>query len=529
MEKHKGLDAIVVGGGPAGSCLAGTLASLGLKVLVLEGKKFPRDHIGESLLAMSMPYLKELGIIPKLEAEGFPKKTGAVFVWGKSKKKLDLFMNSSSPGYAYQVIRSRFDEMLLEHARELGANVIFDCWAREPILNENGRIIGLRIQMNDGNNQEIYAKYVIDASGLAQFLPKKLKLPIHIDGHKRIALTSYFEGAQRLESPHENNIISEVSKDGWLWYIPLNDKLTSVGFVGDAIDITTDPNEMLRSQICSTSLVKEKLGNSTLIRDVKLLKYTNHIVDAPLWKDGYVLIGDTAIFVDPLFSTGVHGAIYSASLAASALASVISGEITEQEAAEWYQDHVQRHYLRVNHTVKMLYRIHPGKSRFWSTRNSFDIGEEDAEQIVSSLGVSGLTFFINTYRDGVLELPPAIVKLIDEFVLPSNEIQEIKEEEILVLNSEMEKVYRPIIYKKKLVPGLTIQHKRNRTLSVEMSLQSSHYKIISSIDGTKSAKEIYELIEEDMSEMERNKFYVYLGSLKQLGVLHEYKNTFSCV
>lgn len=523
MEKYEQLDAIVIGGGPAGSCMAGSLASSGLKVLVIEGKKFPRDHIGESLLAMSMPYLQELGIAPKLEKEGFFKKTGAVFVWGKTQEKLGLFMNSTSPGYAYQVLRSRFDEMLIEHAQELGANVMFDCWAREPIFNENGRIIGLRIQMDNGHSQNIYAKYVIDASGLAQFLPKKLKMPIQIDGQKRIAITSYYEGAQRLEPPHETNIISEVSTDGWLWYIPLNDKLTSVGFVGDAVDITKAPDDMLKHQIASTSLIKEKLGDALLIRNVKMLKYTNHIVEAPLWKDGYILVGDTAIFVDPLFSTGVHGAIYSASIAAGALTSVISGELTDQEAAQWYQEHIEKHYHRVNQTVKMLYRINPAESRFWSTRNSFDINENEAEQIVQSLGVSGLTFFINTYKDGVLDLPPSIVKLIDEFVLPNNTAQEVKEDEILIFNSEIELVHQPILSQKKLVPGLILQHKRNRTLSVEMRVNTTNYKIINYLNEMKSAKEIFKLVKGSMSEIEKGRFYLYLGSLKQLGILIEYK------
>lgn len=407
-------DALVIGGGPAGAAYATLMAQQGFSVLVVEGKRFPRDHIGESLLAESMPILAQLGVMPALERRGYPLKRGAVFVWGRDRAEIKLDM--PNPGYAYQVNRADFDDLLLRNAIDAGVTVWEGHWVKEPLWRD-GRMRGAIVATagHAGNARAVHARFVVDASGLFQFLPRKLGLEVELFGPRRVAVTSYVTGAVPHSDMYGDDIISEASRDGWLWFIPLRDGVTSVGFVGDEADITASPEQALAVQVESAPLIRRLLERSTQIRRPRLLKYTNHCVRSLLWRDGYILVGDTAIFVDPLFSTGVRGALYSASNAAAASASVIDGDLAEDEAARWYTDTFTSHYAHVRSMIELLYGIHPGESRFWRDRNLFDVDGATAEALVSQIGAAGMDFFSRTSASGSLPLPPEVTKRLPSF------------------------------------------------------------------------------------------------------------------
>jgi halogenation protein CepH len=482
-------DVVVIGGGPAGSCTASHLALQGRRVLLVEGKQFPREHIGESLLSMSMYLLRELGLEPALRDAGFPEKPGAVFVWGGTGKSLTLPM--PYPGYAFQVLRSRFDQILLEHSERVGVTILREHWVRRLLRAPSGRCTGVTVVPQGGSPLDVGCDHVVDASGLFQFIARLLDLPIERDPAKRVAIGSYYERAARAEPPWHNAIVSEASTDGWLWFIPLSGGLTSVGFVGDEDSLLLPPGEVLDAQIRGTELTRHMLAPATLVRKARVLKYTNHIVAAPLWQDGFLLVGDAAMFVDPLFSTGVHAAIYSASIASAALSSVQTGAIPEHEAARWYDRRMRAHFRRVDGTVRLLYGVHPGTSPFWRRRDLGDIDDDAAEALVRDLGAVGMAFFVHAAKDGVLRLPPAIARRMPEFSVDFDH-PTVPRDAVLELAPEVALEPGLMRHRGHLARAVIARHARRHTIDVEFPEGSGNAALLRAIDGRHSLGELLE-------------------------------------
>ncbi|MEV4017758.1 NAD(P)/FAD-dependent oxidoreductase [Nonomuraea angiospora] len=418
----KDADVVVIGGGPAGSAFATMASRAGLTVDVLEGKEFPRHHIGESLLAMSMPLLETLGLVPHLDEADFLPKTGAVFVWGERRQRVDLGM--PEPHRAYQVRRAHFDLLLLEHARTCGARVHTSQWVKSVERGDDGRVSAVT---SDGEHGAIRhrPRLTVDASGLFQFLPKKLGLGVDVSGPRRVALSGYYTGAGRLTGGQETDIITEAARDGWLWFIPLDGETTSVGFVGDEEDLSGAPDEMLAAQIATTGLVRDLVETATPTGRTHLLRYTNHIASGPLWQDGRLLIGDSALFVDPLFSTGVHGALFSAVTAAAAMVSHLVDGMEEQSLADWYDAAMRSHYHRVQTMVRLLYGINGRGSRFWASRDLSRLSHADAETMAAQLGPISVPLFLTGHRAGTLDLPETLVPLLEEFTTAPDPFAEV--------------------------------------------------------------------------------------------------------
>jgi halogenation protein CepH len=361
---------------------------------------------------MSMPLLETLGVVPLLDDGGFLPKSGAVFVWGGKKKRIDL--GFPRPYRAYEVRRAHFDQILLDSASGAGATVFFGQWAKNIVREPEGRLTGI---VSDGEHGPIHhqARIVVDASGLFQFMPKRMGLNVNISGPRRIAISAYYSGAGRVEGAQANNVISEATRDGWLWFIPLDEQTTSVGFVGDEDDLKSKPGAALVEQIGCSNLIRSLLDGATLEGHARLLRYTNHIVGDPLWQDGRILIGDAGLFVDPLFSTGVHGALYSGISAAAATVGHLADGLPEAEMAVWYDQTIREHYARVQTMVRLLYGINGGDSRFWSTRDLSDMSAADAEQTVRDLGSTSIPLFQAGLRDGVLDIPDALAPLLQSY------------------------------------------------------------------------------------------------------------------
>jgi halogenation protein CepH len=473
-------DVLVIGGGPGGSGIAGYLARQGVRVVVVEGKRFPRDHIGESLLAVSTPLLADLGILPKIEAAGFLRKLGATFVWGPSTEPMTLEM--PAPGYAFQVRRPEFDTMLLEHAVASGATVWQEHWVKEPLWDADGRMCGALVAAAGGPPRPVRARFVVDASGLFQFLPRRLGLPMETFGPRRVALTSYFGGASRLPGPAVNDIISEACRDGWIWFIPLDEHTTSVGFVGDQEDLDEPPGVALERQIAGSTLVKDLLAPATVIRPARTLKYTNHAVTAPLWDQGRILVGDTAIFVDPLFSTGVHGTLYSAACAAAGIVSVLSGAFAETEVSSWYDDRFRTHYRQVRETIRLLYGLHPEDSRFWRSRDLSQIADDEAERLVRDIGVARTDFFARTSATGALVLPGPLRKRIGGQPYRLRP-RRVPPDSVLTLGPDMELVPSLMRSGGRLTRSMILRHRYGRTQQIEFPRGDFLDRLTCALDG----------------------------------------------
>lgn len=506
------VDVVVIGGGPAGSCAASSLASAGLRVKLLERVKFPRPHIGESLLAMSMPYLRVLGVADQVSAAGFVRKVGAVFIWGGTGRNLDLGM--PHPGYAFQVARDRFDDLLLDAARRNGAEVLTESRVRAPVFDATGRVCGVDV-VQGGRVQHVTARYVVDASGLFQFLPRLLGLPMSQEGRRRVALSGYFAGACRLPEPDGDDIITEATSNGWLWFIPLGDQITSVGLVTDE-DCVISPERTFRDEMAASRLVRGLVQDATMTSGPRLLRYTNHLVDSPLWRDGYVLVGDAAMFVDPLFSTGVHGALLSASYAAAAMTAVLGGAVPDGEAAAWYDSRIRDHYHRVNETVKILYGVHPGPGKFWRCRDMSALSEAAAETTARRLGAVGARFFSFAQESGAITLPAPLHRRVAEFRTRPR-VAALPAEEVPALADEIDRTHDWMWHRGSLTRAVTLAHRRRRTMTVQHPTTSVSGQVLAAVDGVRSAGSILAGLRLDAAQ--HRTATLLLGTLVEAGVL----------
>lgn len=509
-------DAVVIGGGPAGATYATLLARAGYHVAIVEGKKFPREHVGESLLASSMPILEELGLSEVLRQQNYVVKRGAIFAWGSAHSEIKLDM--PSPGFAYQVQRPRFDQILLEHASDSGVVVFEECWAKEPLFDGDRAMGVLVAPAGNGAPRELRTKLLVDASGLFQFLPKRLDLPVETFGPRRAAITSYVEGAARYPAPYDGDIISEATRDGWLWFIPLTEQLSSVGFVGDERGVGRSPASFLAEQIASADIVPALTRDSKVVRKPAILKYQNHCVTSTLWQQGYILIGDSAIFVDPLFSTGVQGSLLSASSAAAASDSVLSGSVPEKDAAGWYDRKVRTHYMRVRAMIRLLYGIPGGDSEFWRSRDMAEITLDEAQHLLAEMGAAGIDFFQRTLASGDLTLPRALASSISDYKTRLRPTW-VEDATRLTLGPEVELSSDFGVRDSTLTQVLVLKHLRNRAPELDLPASGVLATALVQLDGTRSVGEILGGL--NAEEVNIEKFRLLLGALVDGGLLVE--------
>jgi len=236
-------EVVVIGGGPGGATAAGLLARAGRRVLVLEREAFPRFHVGESLLPRSVEVLEQLGVMPRMEAE-FLRKYGARFIESATSRECRFAfadaIRAHSP-YAFQVPRDRFDQVLLEHAVSLGAEVR-QGWEAVRILFEGGRAAGVLARDPEGREHTLSAACTLDATGRdalrAHAQRSQQKLPML---ERTMAVFGQYRGVPRPEGIEAGDIRIVIAPSCWFWVIPFRDGRTSVGAV-------LEPEEILRAE-----------------------------------------------------------------------------------------------------------------------------------------------------------------------------------------------------------------------------------------------------------------------------------------
>ena len=400
MENVEDADIVIVGGGPGGSTLAALVAMQGHRVVVLEKERFPRHQIGESLLPSTVQGICRLtGVFGKLEEAGFTRKRGGTYRWGSNPDPWTFAFSvspnmASSASYAYQVERSRFDKILLDHARSLGADVR-EGTAATDVIRDDERVRGVTYLGPDGTAGQVRASYVVDASGHQSRIYKHVSSSRkYSEFFRNIALFGYFEGGRRLPPPNSGNILSAAFDDGWFWYIPLTETLTSVGAVVRrelAEKIQGDPETAYRSLIDSCPMIKDYLrdarritnGDYGRLRTRKDYSYHNE----QFWRPGMALIGDAACFIDPVFSTGVHLATYSALLAARSINTVLAGIMDEQTAFREFERRYRREYSAFYEYLMCFYDMHVDESSyFWSAKKITKSTSPELEAFVDLVG-----------------------------------------------------------------------------------------------------------------------------------------------
>jgi flavin-dependent dehydrogenase len=363
---------LVIGGGPGGSTAATLLARQGFDVTLLERAHFPRYHIGESLLPTILPILDLLGAREKVEAFGHQRKPGAFLQWGKEQWTLNFGELSGNTTYAFQVDRSEFDHQLLEHARSQGVRVGEGVEVRE--LEFDGERPTAARWQSDGRTQgRIEFDILIDASGRAGLMATRyLRNRRFHQIFRNVAVWAYWEGADRLVTGREGDIVVNSIPDGWLWAIPLHDGRMSVGVVMHRDTIVArregGPQAILDRAIAEAPKIKQVVASGRQVSPVyseQDYSYASRTFCGP----GYFLVGDAACFLDPLLSSGVHLATYSGMLAAACLASQRRGEVTEAEGQAFFEKTYRQAYLRFLVFLSAFYDVGRVKeSYFWEAQ-----------------------------------------------------------------------------------------------------------------------------------------------------------------
>jgi flavin-dependent dehydrogenase len=393
-------EVLVIGGGPAGSTIAAILAKNGLSVLLLEREVFPRYHIGESLLASCLPTLRLSGAFDKVAAAGFQVKRGSVFQWESDKWLLDWRKLVDPDAWSWQVDRASYDEILLRNAADQGATVIEGANVRR-VAFDGERPVAVDWTHQDDRDTVRSASFdfLVDASGRTGVLSKRhfdMRTPHEL--FQNVGVWGYWQGARLLPGSPEGAINVLSSPDGWFWHIPLAGGLWSVGFVTDrrkfaqGREMHSSLEEYYLDRVREPDDMRWVLTGATFQGKVRAEQDYSYVSDR-FSGPGYVIIGDAACFLDPLLSTGVHLAQYSGMVGAAAIATLLRGEMPEQQALTFFDCVYRRAYSRMLALVGRMYEQFIGMDDYfaWSEQLVHESSRGPAAVQAFTQIITGLT------------------------------------------------------------------------------------------------------------------------------------------
>ena len=331
MNTHHNYDTIVIGGGPAGSTVATLVAEQGHRVLLLERTSTPQFKIGESLIPATYWTFKRLGMLDKLRASHFPQKYSVQFYsrTGKASNPFYFFQtNPHDSAVTWQVLRSEFDQMLLDNAKEKGVEIRRGTGVRE-VLFEGDTATGVVTQNVDGTRETLNATVIVDSTGQRSLIGRQLNLNTTEPNLKMASLFTHYEGGHRDEGIDEGAtlILHTEEKDSWFWSIPLPYNRTSIGVVGE-LDYLLQNRRDTDGKLNTQKIFNEELAKCAPLQ--QRLEGANQLFPIQSTKDfsyrasriagnNWVLVGDAFGFLDPVYSTGLFLALKSGEMAADVI------------------------------------------------------------------------------------------------------------------------------------------------------------------------------------------------------------------
>ncbi|MFL6516131.1 MAG: NAD(P)/FAD-dependent oxidoreductase [Chthoniobacterales bacterium] len=352
MTEAAAYDVAIIGGGPAGSTAATLLSRAGRRVVLFEREKFPRFHIGESLLPFSMKAFRRMDLLDKFEQAGFLRKYGGEFYSACGTDGVKFYFKDayrSQTDHSFQVTRSEFDKLLLDHARENGAEV------RERASVDRVEFTDTDVRLdwqdmvapgsaNENAQGQIRARYVIDASGRNSVLGTKFNLKKTYRHLQKLSIFAHYDGLTRPEGIDGTLTTLIRGIDRWFWIIPITPTRTSLGVVldGDLFKRSKQtPEQFLEESIAQQPILTRRMTDARRASQVYTaadFSYRN----TRLFGDRWILIGDAAGFIDPIFSSGVFLAVFSGELAADALHETLENPRRARKLFPAYQRKVDR-------------------------------------------------------------------------------------------------------------------------------------------------------------------------------------------
>ena len=334
-------DVAIIGGGPAGSTAAALLARARRGVIVFEREKFPRFHIGESLLPFSMKAFTRLGLHEKFLRAGFIKKFGGEFFSACSSEGTKFYFKDayrSQTDHSYQVTRADFDKVLLDHAAESGAEV------HEGTGIKSVGFANEHVDLAIANGKSVRARYVIDASGRNSVLGTKFNIKKTYEHLKKLSIFAHYDGVWRPEGIDATLTVLIRGIDRWFWIIPLTAERTSIGVVLDSETFRSSkqtPEDFLEQALLEQPVIMQRMRDARRVSEVHVAADFSYR-STQLYGDRWLLAGDAAGFVDPIFSSGVFLAVFSGELAADALHEVLDQPRKARRLFPRYEKRVNR-------------------------------------------------------------------------------------------------------------------------------------------------------------------------------------------
>jgi flavin-dependent dehydrogenase len=371
MPAQTDADVLVIGGGPSGSTVSTLLAQRGYGVTLFERERFPRDHVGESLLPYCYGVFDELGVLEAMK-ERMVRKPGVRFIDVDGRHHTTWCFGhviKDESHLSFHVRRDRFDDMLLRNAEAHGVDVHEETRVRTVALDGPDGLVSVGVTGPDGEERTVTGQYVIDASGRDTFIATRMGWKRAHDELDRVATSAHWEGV-RFNGGLDEGLLQIVylggEKKGWIWVIPIGADRVSIGVVVDN-SYFKDRRSRLRangSDDTTLDYYLAELGSSAFVAEVIR---SGSVVQGPMVNGNYsyksdtkygpnfALVGDAHSFIDPIFASGIYLSMNSARLVARALDEALTSRVDGKAALDAAYEQIAGAYRTVEKAIRLFY------------------------------------------------------------------------------------------------------------------------------------------------------------------------------